>query len=158
MRRLRRSKKKRPQEASPEAVKMVRKPLHLLLRALLGRLVPRAASLIATSLVGCFRHVFGKGRACEGNSTLRTECQSPFRIALRQGHSGTARQQRLARCCVKPRRRRTGLLAGESFEHWFRQRIGIVGDWRLQPPPQSARCHIPAAACSSSVRTCEECP
>jgi len=34
----------------------------------LGRVVPRAASLIATSLVGCFGHVSGKGRACEGNS------------------------------------------------------------------------------------------
>src|SRR5678816_4607320 len=63
-----RSQKKRPQEARPEAVEMVRKPLHLLLRALFGRVVPRAASLIATSLVGCFRHVSGKGRACEGNS------------------------------------------------------------------------------------------
>jgi hypothetical protein len=70
-----RLKKKRPQEARPEAVKMVRKPLHLLLRALLGRLVPRAASLIATSLVGCFRHVSGKSRACEGKSYGHSDCR-----------------------------------------------------------------------------------
>jgi hypothetical protein len=62
------SQKKRPQEARPEAVEMVGKSLHLALRALFGRVVPLAASLIATSLVGCFRHVSGEGRACEGQS------------------------------------------------------------------------------------------
>jgi len=53
-------------------------------------------------------------------------------IALVQWHFCTARQQRPPSRSVKLRRRRAGLLAGESFEHWFRQMIGIAGDWRLE--------------------------
>src|SRR4026208_1975810 len=86
-----RSQKKRPQEARPEAVRAVRETLHLLLRALLGCVVPRAASFIATSLVGCFRHVSGKGRSCEGQSYGHGERRNksfhgilPLRITLQE--------------------------------------------------------------------------
>jgi hypothetical protein len=50
--------------------------LHLFLRARLGGIVPHAASFVATSLVGCFRHVSGKGGAgygqCQGQSQHRS--------------------------------------------------------------------------------------
>ena len=55
----------RPPKRAPLSQSAANKGLHLL-RALLGRVVPHAASLVAASLVGCFRHVSSEGGASKG--------------------------------------------------------------------------------------------
>jgi len=111
--------KKAPAEAS--ALRSPAPGWSLLLGiTLLGRVIPRAASLIATSFVGCRRRVLSEGRASEG------ECQSQSKSRNKHFHDFTpllllgaaitpAGREMFRADCGKLRVSRTALPAARSI-------------------------------------------
>src|SRR5262245_8219118 len=77
-----RTQKGRPPRRAPFSVLHMRWSL-LLRITLLGRVVPRAASLIATSFVGCRRRVLSEGGTSEG------ECQRQSKSRNKHFHDFT---------------------------------------------------------------------
>src|SRR5215510_14776764 len=77
-----RTQKGRPPKRAPFSVLHPDGDSHLR-STLPGRVIPRAASLIATSFVGCRRRVLSEGRASEG------ECQSQSKSRNKHFHDFT---------------------------------------------------------------------
>src|SRR5262245_9877790 len=114
-----RTQKGRPPKRAPFSVLHPDGDSHLR-STLLGRVIPRAASLIATSFVGCRRRVLSEGRASEG------ECQSQSKSRNKHFHDFTpllllgaaitpAGREMFRADCGKLRVSRTALPAARSI-------------------------------------------